>query len=69
MEVWKCDGIEYLLRFIYFILCGFLWYLKDNGVYDKNFFDENNGEFIDFWKLVDVRMKFLIDKGFGCSLK
>lgn len=24
MEVWKCDGIEYLLRFIYFILCGFL---------------------------------------------
>lgn len=43
--------------------------MKDKGVYDKNFLDENNGEFTDLWKLVDARMKSFIDKGSGCSLK
>nr|XP_019920759.2 uncharacterized protein KIAA1958 [Crassostrea gigas] len=69
MEARKRDGTEYPPRSIYLILCGLLRYLKDNGVYDKNFLDENNGEFTDFRKLVDARMKSLIDKGFGCSLK
>eukprot|EP00105_Crassostrea_gigas_P007334 XP_011421538.1 PREDICTED: uncharacterized protein KIAA1958-like [Crassostrea gigas] len=69
MEARKRDGTEYPPRSIYLILCGLLRYLKDNGVYDKNFLDENNGEFTDFRKLVDARMKSLIDKGFRCSLK
>lgn len=69
MEAQKRDGTEYPPRSIYLILCGLLRYLKDNGVYDKDFLDENNGEFTDFRKLVDARMKSLIDKGYGCSLK
>ena len=69
MEIRKRDGTDYPPRSIYLILCGLLRFLKDNGVYDKNFLDENRGEFTDFRKLVDARMKSLIDRGFGCNLK
>ncbi|XP_061195452.1 uncharacterized protein LOC133203697 [Saccostrea echinata] len=69
MEARKKDGTEYPPRSIYLILCGLLRFLKDNGVYDKNFLDESNGEFAEFRKLVDARMKSLIDKGLGCDVK
>jgi hypothetical protein len=69
MEARKKDGTEIPSRSIYLILCGLLRFLKDSGVYDKNFLDETNGEFTEFCKLVDARMKSLMDKGLGCEVK
>lgn len=68
IEVQKWGGKENPAWSIYPILCGFLRFLKESGVYDKKFLDENNGIFSEFRKLVEARMKSLIDNRFGYSL-
>ena len=39
------DGAEYPPKSLYLIACGLLRHLRNNSVYDKNFFDENNVDF------------------------
>ena len=69
VEARKQDGSEYPPRSIYLILCGLLRLLKDKGVHDKNFLDERSEEFAQFRKVVDARMKGLVNQGFGCEIK
>ena len=69
VEARKQDGSEYPPKSLYLILCGLLRMLKEKGVYDKNFLDEKNQDFAQFRKVVDARMKSLVNKGLGCEIK
>ena len=63
------DGAEYPPKSLYLIACGLLRHLRNNSVYDKNFFDENNLDFVELRKVLDAQMKTPINKGLGCNLK
>lgn len=69
VEAHRKDGVEYLRKSLYLITCGLLRYLRDADVNDKNFLDEQNLNFCKFRKVLDARMKMLIEKGIGSEIK
>ena len=69
MEVRNVKGEEYPPKTIYQIICGLLRYLKEQGKYDKNFLDNEDPCFAEFYTLLDSRMKDLLQKGHGTSIK
>ena len=42
---------------------------KDNKLFHVNFFDEKDGTFAQFRKVLDARMKYLLAKGLGTKQK
>ena len=69
LEARKQDCSPYPPRSLYLISCGLLRYLRDCGVYDKNFLDLKNLEFTDFRKILDARMKELLSLGYETNRK
>ncbi|CAC5397786.1 unnamed protein product [Mytilus coruscus] len=69
VEARRKDGVEYPPKSLYLITCGLLRYLRDADVNDKKFLDEQNLNFCKFRKVLDARMKMLIEKGIGCEIK
>ncbi|CAC5417134.1 unnamed protein product [Mytilus coruscus] len=69
VEARRKDGVEYPPKSLYLITCGLLRYLRDADVNDKNFLDEQNLNFCKFRKVLDARMKMLIEKGIRCEIK
>nr|XP_034336669.1 uncharacterized protein LOC117692546 [Crassostrea gigas] len=69
VEARRQDGKDYPPKSLYLISCGLLRFLRDKGVYDKNFLDEKNTTFIEFRKVLDAKMKSLIELGIGCTTK
>lgn len=69
METRRKDGVEYPPRSLYLITCGLLRHLKDKNVFDKNILDNNDCRFSEFRKILDSKMKDLLKRGFGTSIK
>ena len=69
VEARRKDGKEYPPRSLYLITCGLLRYLRNREVYDKNFLDENDTNFVQFRKVLDAQIKTLLSKGHGCTVK
>ena len=68
LEARKQDGSEYPTHSLYYIICGLLRNLRDNGVHDKNFLDVNDHRFTEFRKILDCKMKDLLSRGFGTKI-
>lgn len=68
-EARKQDGQPYPPRSLYLISCGLLRHLRDKKVYDKNFLCTKTLEFSEFRKILDARMKELLQMGFGTKVK
>lgn len=66
-DVCKKDGSEYLLKFVYYLVCGLLRYLMDNKRYDIKFFLDLR--FVDFRKIFDGKMKYFLLKGLDIKVK
>ena len=69
VEARRRDGKDYPPKSLYLIACGLLRFLRDKAIYDKNFLDDKNGAFIEFRKVLDAKMKSLIEQGIGCTTK
>ncbi|XP_062569594.1 zinc finger MYM-type protein 2-like [Saccostrea cucullata] len=69
VETRRKDGIEYLPRSLYLILCGILRHLRNKNVFDKNILDNNDPRFSEFRKILDSKMKDLLKRGFGTAIK
>ncbi|CAC5410701.1 unnamed protein product [Mytilus coruscus] len=59
VEVRKQDGLEYLPKSLYYIICGLLRHLRDEEIHDKNFLNENDIRFAVFRKVLNAKMKEL----------
>ena len=68
-EARKQDGQPYPPRSLYLISCGLLRHLRDKKVYDKNFLCTKTLEFSEFRKILDARMKELLQMGFGTKVR
>lgn len=44
-------------------------HLKNKNVFDKNILDNNDCRFSEFRKILDSKMKDLLKRGFGTSIK
>jgi hypothetical protein len=62
LEARKKDGTEYRPLSLYYIVCGLLCHLRDINVHDKNFFDTKDFRFAEFRKILDCRMKDLLNR-------
>ena len=69
MEVRNVKGEEYPPKTLYQIVCGLLRYLREHGVHDKNFLDNHDPHFADFYSILDSRVKDLLQKGHGTTIK
>jgi hypothetical protein len=69
IEARKQDGQPYPPRSLYLIACGLLRHLRDKKVYDKNFLCTQNLEFSEFRKILDARMKELLQMGHGTKVR
>lgn len=69
METRRKDGVEYPSRSLYLIICGLLRHFKDKNVFDKNISDNNDCRLSEFRKILDSKMKDLLKRGFGTSIK
>ncbi|KAK3107750.1 hypothetical protein FSP39_021374 [Pinctada imbricata] len=69
VEARKKDGSLYPPKSLYLIACGLLRCLRSNEVFDKNFLDDKNTDFVKFRKVMDAQMKTLLDQGLGCTVK
>ncbi|XP_062606633.1 uncharacterized protein LOC134268405 [Saccostrea cucullata] len=69
VETRKQDGQPYPPRSLYLIACGLLRHLQDMKVYDKNFLCTKTLEFSEFRKILDARMKELLQMGYGTKVK
>jgi hypothetical protein len=69
VEARRQDGAEYPPRSLYLIACGLLRYLRDGKVFDVNFLDTRDHRFAEFRKILDSRMKDLLKRGVGTSVK
>lgn len=67
-EARKQDGQPYPPRSLYLISCGLLRHLRDKKVYDKIFLCTKTLEFSEFRKILDARMKELLQMGFGTKV-
>ncbi|XP_062585825.1 uncharacterized protein LOC134247485 [Saccostrea cucullata] len=69
VEARKKNGSEYPPKTLYLILYGLLRHLRQKGVYDKNFLDEKEIAFVGLRKVLDAKMKSLVDRGLGCEIR
>ncbi|MCG7879380.1 MAG: DUF3504 domain-containing protein [Candidatus Thiodiazotropha taylori] len=69
MEVRNAKGGEYPPKTLYMIVCGLLRHLRENGVHDRNFLDSKDPDFAEFCSVLDLRMKDLLQKGYGTTVK
>ncbi|CAG2231101.1 unnamed protein product [Mytilus edulis] len=69
LEARKKTGDEYPSKSLYYIVCGLMRHCKDNKLFHVNFFDEKDGTFAQFRKVLDARMKYLLAKGLGTKQK
>ncbi|CAG2236653.1 unnamed protein product [Mytilus edulis] len=69
LEARKKTGDEYPPKSLYYIVCGLMRHCKDNKLFHVNFFDEKDGTFAQFRKVLDARMKYLLAKGLGTKQK
>lgn len=69
LECRRKDGSEYPAATLYQISAGLLRYMRDNGVTDLNFLDNNDKRFYNFRKTLDARMKEISSKGIGLKKK
>ena len=69
MEVRNVKGDEYPPKTLYQIVCGLLRHLREKGVHDKNFLDNKDPCFAEFYSVLDSRMKNLLQKGHGTTVK
>lgn len=67
-EARKQDGQPYPPRSLYLISYGLLRHLRDKKVYDKIFLCTKTLEFSEFRKILDSRMKELLQMGFGTKV-
>lgn len=69
LEVRNQKGLEYTGKTLYNILCGILRSLRDGGVNDKNFLDESDADFAELYKIIDSKMKDLLQRGIGTQTR
>ena len=69
MEVRNAKGEEYPPKTLYQLICGLLRHIREKGVYDKNFLDNKDPCFSEFYSILDSRMKDLLQKGHGTTVK
>lgn len=70
LAVLNVDGrSEYPAATLYQICAGILRYMRDNGVTNMNFLDNNDKRFYNFRKTLDARMKEISSKGIGLKKK
>lgn len=69
LECRRKDGSEYPAATLYQICAEILRYMRDNGVTNMNFLDNNDKRFYNFRKTLDARMKEISSKGIGLKKK
>ena len=69
LETRKAEGEPYPPRSLYLLCCGIQRKIREVGIYDKNFMDQNNAQFGNFTKTLDARMRQLASEGHGVAKK
>lgn len=69
MEVRNAKGKEYPPKTLYMIICASLRHLRDNGIHNRNFLDSKDPDYAEFCSVLDLRMKDLLQKGYGTAVK
>lgn len=68
-EARKQNSEPYPSKTLYLLMCGLLRYLRDNGVFDYNFMDPKDSRFARLNKVLDSRMKQLLEQGIDLETK